>query len=232
MANLPVEVTVDWTLPDGRTDWLLGTGAVPAERRLVWTATAVAAGAAVATAAALGVAWSWWQWAIVVVLTVDVAGGVPANALGSAKRLYHSPTPPGLPVLLRVLRSPVGFAALHVHVFVVAAVFADATWSWAAAWYLLSVGGTAAVVAVPLYLRRPLAAAVSVVALVVAPLIHAPEGLAWLGPVLVLKLVAAHAVREEPYRPVAGGVSARGALSRGARPEDDAVEEGRTVEPS
>ncbi|MGY1603116.1 hypothetical protein [Geodermatophilus sp. SYSU D00815] len=195
-------MTVDWELPGGRTDWLLGTGAVPAERSLVWTTTAVAAGAVVAVAAAEPVTWSWWQWALVLVLTVDVAGGVPANALGSAKRLYHSPTPPGLSLPHRVLRSSVGFAALHAHPFVVAALFPDATWVWAGVWYLLSLGGTVAVVAVPLYLRRPLAAAAVTVALIAAPLVQAPAGLAWLGPVLVLKLVAAHAVREEPYRPV------------------------------
>lgn len=201
VTNSCQEVTVDWTLPGGRPDWLLGTGAVPAERLLVWTATAVSAGALVAVAAVQDVAWSWWQWALVLVLTVDVAGGVPANALGSAKRLYHSPAPAGLPLPQRALRSHVGFAALHVHPFLLAALLPDGTWAWAGAWYLLSLGGTAAVVAVPLYLRRPLAAAIGTVALIAAPLVAAPAGLAWLGPVLVLKLVAAHAVREEPYRP-------------------------------
>lgn len=201
MANSRQGGTVDRTLLGGRTDWLFGTGAVPAERLLVWTATAAAAGALVAVAAIGGVAWSWWQWALVLVLAVDVTGGVPANALGSAKRLYHSPAPPGLSLPHRLLRSPVGFAALHAHPVVLAALFPDATWAWAAAWYLLGVCGTAAVVAVPLYLRRPLAAAIATVALVAAPLVDAPAGLAWLGPVLVLKLVVAHAVREEPYRP-------------------------------
>lgn len=201
MTNSSRAVTVDWTPPSGRADWLLGAGALPAERLLVWTTTGTAVGALVAVTAVQDVAWPWWQWALVLVLTVDVAGGVPANALGSAKRFYHSPTPPDLPLPQRVLRNHVGFAALHVHPFVLAALLPDGSWAWAWAWYLLSLGGTAAVVAVPLYLRRPLAAAIATLALVAAPLVDPPAGLAWLGPVLVLKLVAAHAVREEPYRP-------------------------------
>jgi hypothetical protein len=203
MANFRQAVKVDWTLPGGRPDWLLGTGAVPAERLLVWVAAGLAAGAAVAVAAVQDVAWSWWQWLFLLVLTVDVAGGVPANALGSAKRFYHSPVPAGLRLPQRVVRSHVGFAALHVHPFLLAALYPDAPWAWATAWYVLSLAGTAAVISVPLYLRRPLAAAVVTVALIAAPLLDAPTGLTWFGPVLVLKLVAAHAVREEPYRPAA-----------------------------
>lgn len=201
MTNSCQGARIDWTVPAGRPDWLLGAGAVRAERRTVWGASAVAAGAAVAVAAAQDVTWSWWQWSLVLVLTLDVAGGVVANALGSAKRFYHSPVPRGLPLPQRVVRDHVGFAALHVHPFVVAALLPDASWPWAAAWYLASLAGTVAVVRAPLYLRRPLAAAVVTVAVVAAPLVDAPAGLAWLGPVLVLKLVASHGVREEPYRP-------------------------------
>ena len=73
----------------------------------------------------------------------------------------------------------------------------------------MSLGGTVAVVAAPLYLRRPLAAAITTVAFIGAPLVDAPGALAWLGPVLVLKLVAAHAVREEPYRPAPEAPAAR-----------------------
>jgi hypothetical protein len=39
------------------------------------------------------------------------------------------------------------------------------------------------------------------VGVIAAPLVAAPAGLTWFSPVLVLELVAAHAVREEPYRP-------------------------------
>ncbi len=195
------DTVIDWTAPPGRTDWLLGTGAVTAERVLVWLSTVLAVVALVVVAGSAGVDWTWWQWAVAVALTVDVAGGVPANALGTAKRLYHSPVPSGAALPERVLRDHVGFAALHVHPFLVVAAFPDATLPWAAAWYLTALAGTTAVVAVPLYLRRPLAAGITTVALVAAPLVDAPPGLAWLGPVLVLKLVVAHAVREEPYRP-------------------------------
>ncbi len=195
------QAEIDWEVPDGSPDWLLGTGAVPRERRLVGTATVAPPAGVAAVAAAQEVAWSWWQWTLVLVLTVDVAGGVVANALGSAKRLYHSPVPPGLSLPQRVLRSHVGFAAVHVQPFVLAVLLPGATLGWAAAWYGGCLAGTAAVVRAPLYLRRPLAAAVVTVAVVAAPLAAAPAGLAWFGPVLALKLVAAHAVREEPYRP-------------------------------
>ncbi len=178
MAKPCQDGRIDWVLPGGSPDWLLGTGAVPSERRLVGAASAVAAGAVVAVAAVQDVTWSWWQWTLVVVLTVDVAGGVAANALGSAKRFYHSPVPPGLPLPQRVLRSHVGFAAVHVHPFVLAALLPDATLGWAAAWYVLCLAGTAAVVGVPLFLRRPLAAAIVTVAVVAAPLAVAPAGLA------------------------------------------------------
>ncbi len=188
-------------MPPGKPDWLLGTGATAPERALVWSATAASVIALLAVAAAQQVAWTWWQWLVVLVLTVDVAGGVPANALSTAKRFYHSSLPPGLPMVHRLVRSHVGFAALHVHAFAVAAVIPDATLAWAAACYLVPVAGTVAVVAAPLYLRRPLAAGIVTLAVVAAPLLDPPAGLVWLGPVLALKLVAAHAVREEPYRP-------------------------------
>jgi hypothetical protein len=200
MANLS-KVHVDWTLPEGHPDWLMGTGANRSERTLVWAVTTAAVGVLIAATSTQGVDWSWWQWLLVVVLAVDVAGGVPANALATAKRFYHSPAPDDSPKGTRLVRNHVVFSALHLHPFLVVAVLPDATALWAAAWYVVALSGTAAVVAAPLYLRRPLAAGWVTVSLLATPLAEAPAGLAWLGPVLVLKLVAAHAVREEPYRP-------------------------------
>lgn len=82
-----------------------------------------------------------------------------------------------------------------------AAALPDATWRWALAWYVALLLSTAAVVTAPLYLRRPLGFAAFTLTLIAAPIVAAPDGLAWLGPVLLLKLAVAHALREEPYRP-------------------------------
>lgn len=201
MANSAPPAHIDWTVPPGPTDWLMGTGVTRPERRLVLASTAVATAVLLVVAARQDVSWTWWQWALAVALVVDVAGGVPANALGTAKRLYHRRQPSGLPAAQRIARHHVTFAALHVHVLVVALTFPDATLAWALWWYALPVVGTAVVVAAPLHLHRPLAAGTVTVAVIAAPVLEAPAGLAWLGPVLALKLVASHAVREEPYRP-------------------------------
>jgi hypothetical protein len=201
MTNSSTEANVDWRLPAGKPDWLFGTGATRTERWVVWLGTAAAVAVLAATAAAQDAAWSWWQWALVLALTMDVAGGVPANSLATAKRLYHSPAPACQPLRRRLLRHHTSFSALHLHPFLVALVLPDASLRWAATWYLIALAGTVAVVRAPLYLHRPIAAAWTTAAVIAAPLVAAPVGLGWLGPVLVLKLVAAHAVREEPYRP-------------------------------
>lgn len=196
------ETNIDWVLPEGKPDWLMGTGATPTERALVWLASAAAAAAAVAVALIGDVDWEWWQWALVLFLAVDVAGGVPANALSTAKRFYHSPAPTRSTQTGRILRNPVAFAALHVHPFV-ALLLPEATLLWAITWYVVALVGTAAVAAAPLYLERPVAAVVVAVGLIAATALNPPTALAWFGPVLVLKLVLMHAVREEPYRPAA-----------------------------
>ena len=189
----------------------MGSGATALERRLVWSAAGLGAAAAAAVALLAGVSWAWWQWALVLAVAVDVLGGIPANSLGSAKRFYHSPGSEPAGRARRLLRDSRSFAAAHLHPFLVAATVPDATWTWAIFWYGACLGGTAVVAAVPLYLSRPVASATVALALVAGPVVGAPPGLEWLGPLLALKLVVAHAVPEEPYRPEAGraGATAR-----------------------
>ncbi len=194
---------VDWRAPPGPPGWLVGAGATRGERALV--AAATAAGTLLVLAAG-SPTWRWWQWALVLAVAVDVVGGVAANALGPAKRQYHGPPPPDAGRGARTLRHPVLFAAAHVHPFVLVLVLPGDAWGWALLWYAACVAGSAVVHAAPLHLARPLAFAVLAALLVVpwaltAPAVAAPDGLAWFGPVLACKLVAAHAVREEPYRP-------------------------------
>jgi hypothetical protein len=61
---------------------------------------------------------------------------------------------------------------------------------------------TIAVLALPLYLRRPGAMLIIVACLILNGAVIAPvPGFTWLMPALFLKIVYGHLVREEPYRP-------------------------------
>ncbi|QGQ18264.1 hypothetical protein GC089_02015 [Cellulomonas sp. JZ18] len=202
---------VDWRPPPGPPGWLVGAGTTRGERALVAAATVV--GTALVVAAGSG-AWRWWQWALVVTVAIDVVGGVAANALSTAKRQYHGPATGHPGRTARALRHPVAFAAAHVHPFVLVLALPGDGWAWAGTWYAACVAGSAAVHVAPLHLARPLAFAVLGTLLVAAPLVPAPAGLAWFGPLLACKLVAAHAVREEPYRPAGTSAAAPGAGQR------------------
>jgi hypothetical protein len=195
-------VRVDWTLPPGRVDWLTGSGATRGEQAAVWAVALAALGVVVAAAQREGTAWSWWQWLLVGALVLDVVGGVVANALGTAKRLYHGPVPAGAGPVGRFVHHHVRFTALHVHPLVLVPLLPGATLTWALTWYVTCLAGVALVTRLPLHLQRPAALGVLAIALVLAPVVAAPDSLAWFGPVLVAKLVVAHAVREEPYRPM------------------------------
>lgn len=193
---------VDWTIPQGKPDWLFGTGVTKTEKNVVW-ATVVAGAMAVAFATIdLGVDWTWWQWLVVFVVVFDVVGGVPANSLGTAKRLYANDPVPGGGLAQRFALDHVLFTAAHVHLFVVALMFGAEDWAWAGYWYGIALGSVIVIRRVPVYLQRPSALAVFTVALIGSGVIVGPAGLAWLGPVLALKLLVAHAVTEAPFRPL------------------------------
>lgn len=185
----------------GRTDGLVGTGATAAERALGY------GGAAVLTLVIVWadlareepVAQAGWQVALLALFAFDIAGGAVANMLNSCKRLYHSPPRPEDGAVLRALKNPRLFTALHVHPVLVAWAFGG-SFAHAAIWYLLLQFAVWGVLAAPLYLRRALAMAVSMLAILCSPLVlPVGPGLDWVVPALFVKLVLAHAVREEPY---------------------------------
>ncbi|GGA58142.1 hypothetical protein GCM10011490_05040 [Pseudoclavibacter endophyticus] len=194
-------VVVSWRVPAGRPDWLMGTGATAVERGLVWAGALAGLGVVALVAVAQGTQWSWWQWVLVAVVVLDVVGGVTANALGSAKRFYHSAPPADAGLLRRLLHHPVGFTAAHLHPFLLAALLPGGTWAWATGWYLGCLLSVVVVSRVPTYLARPAAFTLVTLLVLAAPLLAAPDGMDWFGPVLALKLVLSHALREEPYRP-------------------------------
>jgi hypothetical protein len=199
---------IEWDAPAGaKADWLMGAGATRAEQGLIWAASLIGVGF-VAAQCALGLpgGWQWWQYLVAAVVAFDLVGGAVSNAASSTKRQYFGPlaTPPT--GLARIARSPVGFAALHVYPFLIVALFPGGTLAWAVGAYaamLLSVVLVDRVV--PQYLQRPVAMLLFSAAMLVSALSDwAPPGWAWFVIVYLSKLVLAHAVKEEPYRPAPG----------------------------
>lgn len=195
------QVRIDWSYA-GKTDYAAGTGATPAERFLP-----IGAGAALALWLALDVyrsqsPWGPGAWALGLLVAFDVGGGAVANSLNSCKRFYNTPPRDDERGPTRFLKNHLVFAMLHVHALIVWAVWAPASWIVGLGWYGLLILATSVTLATPLYLRRPVAvgfvgAAIALSGLPSASLPH----LAWLQPLLFLKIVLGHAVREEPYRP-------------------------------
>lgn len=190
---------VDWSVPSPREGWrggwdrLVGPGATLAEQ-----AGTLAAGGA----GALGVAsyavlqqlpWTWWEYGIASLITLDVVGGVFANATPSAKRWYHRVGQGG--------RQHFGFLALHgVHIVLVASIFSQSVvmYSLVAYGYLLLAG--IATLIVPIILQRSMGqlAASGAVFLSFWGLPEIP-GWEWFLPTLTLKLVVGHATLEAPF---------------------------------
>ncbi|MFE7630780.1 hypothetical protein [Kocuria sp. NPDC057446] len=222
---------VDWNLPPGPPNPLYGAGARTEEKALVQltaiTATAVVIGHAVLTAES---SWMLWQYVLAAVLVFDLAGGVVANGLNTAKRDHHTPSGHvGAHGPTRLLRRPVLFTALHLHPVLVGLVFPGGTWWWGLCVYAVVLAAVIAVRCCPLYLQRPMALAACSLTAVVAPLAGAPDGFWWLPPVIVLKLALAHAVQEEPYRPVTSSQRHQRGSEKPIRPATSPVD---TPEPA
>jgi hypothetical protein len=146
--------------------------------------------------------WAWWQVGLAMLIAADVGGGMVANSLNSCKRYYHTPARSDAPRYVRFLKAPLAFAALHVYPLLVSLLFRGGPWWYGGFWYAYVLGWSALVLRLPLYLHRPVAMLGVLAALLLnATLVPVVPGFTWLAPALVLKVVLAHLVREEPYRP-------------------------------
>ena len=198
------KVNIDWSY-SGKTDGLAGTGATNAERILAY-------GFAIFITLSLilflrlnenPATYGWRLW-LLIFLVFDVLGGVVANMLNSCKRHYHSPPKASERGFARLVKSPIAFAALHIHPIIVAWAFWE-TPCLGLGWYLALLIGVVLTLKTPLYLRRPMATAIVVMASLMSFYVFGyGSGLEWFIPALFFKIVLAHSVREEPYRPVRG----------------------------
>ena len=110
----------------------------------------------------------------------------------------------------RGFRAHFGFVALHVvYIFVVAWLFRSMDWVFLGAVSLHLLGAAYIVLKAPLYLQRPLALGLFASSFLPGYYIFSPTpGLEWFVPLLFLKLVVCHLLREEPYRPERGSPAA------------------------
>ena len=203
------DTNVNWRY-SGRTDGFFGTGATSAERLL-------AAGAAGVFTILLILTLRWqgyeaaqgWRFWVLLALVFDVAGGVTANMLNSCKRYYHAPVQQNEHGFAAFSKNSFGFALIHIHPIIAAWAFGGESLH-GLVWYGALLVGTGLTLVTPLYLRRPVAASI-VIAAIIVNLYWLPlaPGMEWFIPCLFLKIVLAHTVREEPYRPAAIKVSSK-----------------------
>ncbi len=195
-----MDAKIDWSY-EGKPDELMGTGATKSEKIIAY-ASGLLVPLALLFAGIKGmVHWNWWQWLIAIAISADISAGAVANALNSCKRFYHSPVQPG-EENFRLVKNPLFFTALHVYPLIVWFAFDRTNWLFAVVWYTLLLLAAWIILRIPLYLRRPVSVAIVVSVILMNAYLVAPiAGFEWLAPLLFIKIIAGHAVREEPYRP-------------------------------
>jgi len=159
-------------------DLLIAPGSTRMERWLSYLTAFVGAGVAAAIGAAAG-----YPSPIIVVLAVlgfDLFGGAVVNATAAVSRRFHT-------------RRQVIFVAAHVHLPVLALILPAYPWSTAITLYAGTLTAAVVVATAGPTSKRPLAFAAAAGLLVVAvTLLPTPPALAWLAPLLILKLLLGH----------------------------------------
>ena len=184
------QVQIDWSY-EGKNDGLAGTGATVAERVLAYGfALVITFGLVAFLRLQENPATYGWRLLVLMFFAFDILGGVVANMLNSVKRVYHAPLQAGETGFLRLVKNPLIFSALHIHPIVFAWVFWAEMWI-GLAWYIALIASVAITLATPLYLRRPTATAIVILASLVS-LYSAGfgEGLEWFIPALFFKIVS------------------------------------------
>ena len=186
----------------GKTDLAVGTQATTIEKLLGWAAGLVGI-------VIIGFFywqnkfdWTIWQYIIVAIIAFDVIGGAVANSLNSCKRFYHSPLQTFESNYVKLAKNHLFFSIIHIHPLVVSLLFLSSSWFYGFFWYLTLQISVLLVTVTPLYLQRPVSMLIIVTALLINNyFVSSPAGLEWLIPVLFIKIVYGHTVKEEPYRP-------------------------------
>lgn len=171
----------------GSWDRLVGPDTARAENWLILGFAFVFSGAVFVYTQVAELGWSPLQIAIVLLFSLDIAGGVIANTTVAGSRWWHRPS--------QSRRRHLRFIALHVHPFILAAIFPVLTWAEATIAYGFLLSSAVIVLAVSKRLRRPIAMGLFAIGLLLALyVVTLPHGLEWFLPLFYLKLLPGHLV--------------------------------------
>ena len=193
-----------WDVPEPRQGWLrywdtfIGPGATPSEVMLIFQGAAFGLLTVIVVQSLNeNLEWTIWQFLLACGLAMDIFGGVAANATSAAKRWYHRRG--------QGKQQHLQFIVIHIaQIALIAIFFMNSDWSWALVVYGYLMLSALAISLAPLYLQRPIALLTLVGGILtniyVLPVV---PGLEWFVPLLYLKLLVAHLLREIPYPPPA-----------------------------
>ena len=186
----------------GKPDLVAGTEATSVEKLLAWSGGLIGIGITCLFYYKNEFDWTTWQYIVVAIVAYDTIGGAIANSLNSCKRFYHSSVRDFEPKYVGLAKNHLLFASIHVHTLLISSLFSTASLFYGVFWYLVLQVSVVAIRNTALYLQRPVSMLIIVAALLInSYVVICPVGFEWLVPILFLKIVYAHAVREEPYRP-------------------------------
>ncbi|MFZ3475071.1 hypothetical protein ACODT3_00620 [Streptomyces sp. 4.24] len=137
--------------------------------------------------------WSAAQLVVVALVGLDLIGGVLTNATNAAKRWYHRAD-------AGARRARLLFVSAHViHLAAMGLVVLSGDVAWTLTNAALLLGGAVVVEFAPVHLRRPVAMALLMAAVLVNLFwLPVPAALAWFAPLFFLKLLVCHLVPEAP----------------------------------
>lgn len=192
---------ISWDLPAfrpgfwGVIDKFIGPGATRAEKNIQLFLPFLSSAGVVAVGFYSEFDWSVVQYVIIALLAGDMVGGVVTNATSAAKRWVFREG--------EGFREHITFVAIHlVQIVIFSWVFQGLDLIWIAGVYGLLMTSSVIILKAPLYMQRPVAASLYMVALLSSLYIFdAPAHLEWFLPILFYKLLISHLLREEPYQP-------------------------------
>jgi len=147
--------------------------------------------------------WNYIQLIIGFFIAFDISGGMVCNSLNSCKRFYHSTLSKKEGKKEVIFKNHLLFSSFHIHPIIAWLIFDINYWIYGVIWYVIFMIAVIMVIRTPLYLKRPISMLLILIAIMLNCYIIAPlTGFEWLMPVLFIKIIYGHLVKEEPYRKV------------------------------